>query len=603
MKRLGPVLPGLSCLFLIACGGGGGGGSGMNGGGDGIPAAPANVVATLDDGRNTVSWDPVSGATSYNLFWSTNAGVTRNNGDRIIVTNSSQSHTGLVNGTTYFYVVTAVDTTGESVESMEVSATPEDGLGSFDPLFDDQWHLLNTGQEGGTAGMDLNVTAVWSMGLRGEGIRIAVVDDGLEIDHEDLATNIATGLSHNYIDDGNNPVTGKHGTAVAGTIAARDFNDLGLRGVAPRANLVGYNLIQALTLSNEADAMTRDMENVHVSNNSWGAPDDADLHASSLLWRDAIVTGLIQGRNGLGILYVWAAGNGARIGDNSNYDGYANNRGVVAVCAVDDDGNHAAYSEAGANLWVCGPSRSDVNVGHGISTTDNDGASGFNVSGAPNYTNLGYSKLFTGTSAATPGVSGVIALMLQANPALGWRDVRLILAQTAQKNDPSHEDWFTNGAGHDINHIYGFGMVDANAAVAVAFAWNNVGAEEAHEETALPSLAIPDNDPSGVEDTIAIVGSGLSNIEYVEVTFSAADHTFSGDLEITLNNNTTGTVSRLAEVHNCPGLVCTPHDDWVFGTARHLGEVADGSWTLKVADKAVLDVGTFQSWGVKFYGR
>lgn len=601
MKRFGLALPGLFSLFLMACGGGSGG-SGPSGNG-GETAAPVNVVANFGDGRNTLSWDTASGATSYNLIWSTTAGVTKNNGSRIAGVASPQSHTGLVNGITYFYVVTAVNMAGESVVSTEVSATPQDGPGSFDPFFDDQWHILNLGQEGGTAGEDLNVGPVWSMGLRGEGIRIAVVDDGLEIDHEDLATNIATGLSHNYLDDGTNPATGKHGTAVAGTIAARDLNDLGVRGIAPRANLVGYNLLQTPTVSNEADAMTRDMVHVHVSNNSWGAPDDADLHASTLLWRDAVIKGLNQGRNGLGILYVWAAGNGGQIGDNSNYDGYANFRGVVAVCAVDDDGNHAVYSEAGANVWVCAPSRSDVNVGHGISTTDNAGAGGFNATGAPNYADLGYSKLFTGTSAATPAVSSVVALMLQANPTLGWRDVRLILAQTARKNDPSHFDWFTNGAGHDINHVYGFGVVDAGAAVATALDWSNVGAEVTYQDLASPALAIPDNTQTGVSDTIVVGGSGLSNIEYVEVTFTASDHTFAGDLEITLTNNTTGTVSRLAEVHTCPGFACTPHDSWVFGTGRHLDEAADGVWTLMVADKAALDEGTFQTWGLKFYGR
>lgn len=594
MKQCSHALLSLLCLFLVACGGGDAAE---------VPAAPGNVVAAPGDGLNTLSWAPVPGATSFNLIWSTTTGVTRSNGNRISSVTSPLSHTGLVNGTTYFYVVTAVNASGESVESMEVSATPQDGPGSFDPFFTDQWHILNTGQEGGTAGEDLNVSPVWSMALRGEGIRIAVVDDGLEINHEDLATNIATGLSHNYLDGSTDPAIGRHGTAIAGVIAARDFNDLGLRGVAPRANLVGYNLVKALTVSNEADAMTRDMVDVHVSNNSWGAPDDADLHDSSLPWRNAITTGLSQGRNGLGILYVWAAGNGDQIGDNSNYDGYANNRGVVAVCAVDDDGNHAVYSEAGANLWVCAPSRSNVNIGHGISTTDNAGSAGFNISGTPNYTNLSYSKLFTGTSAATPSVSGVIALMIQANPALGWRDVRLILAQTARKNDPLHPDWVTNGAGHDINHSYGFGMVDAGAAVTAALGWSNVAAEMTHQAAASPSLAIPDDDPAGVSDTLAIGGSAISNIEYIEITFSAADHTFAGDLEITLTNDTTGTVSQLSGVRLCPGLACTPYNGWVFGSARHLGEAADGNWTLKVADNAALDVGTFQSWELKFYGR
>ena len=116
-------------------------------------------------------------------------------------------------------------------------------------------------------------------------------------------------------------------------------------------------------------------------------------------------------------------------------------------------------------------------------------------------------------------------------------------------------------------------------------------------------MGCPDDDAAGVSDTLTVAGSGLSNIEYIEITFSAADHTFAGDLEITLTNNTTGTVSRLAEVHSCPGLACTPHNGWVFGSARHLGEAADGNWILTVADKVPLDVGTFQSWGLKFYGR
>ncbi|MDH3310355.1 MAG: hypothetical protein OEM95_06700, partial [Gammaproteobacteria bacterium] len=78
-------------------------------------------------------------------------------------------------------------------------------LGTMDPLFGDEWHLLNIGQEGGIPGEDINVIPVWNSGLRGEGIRIAVVDDGLEIAHEDLTANIATGLSHNYLDGGSNP--------------------------------------------------------------------------------------------------------------------------------------------------------------------------------------------------------------------------------------------------------------------------------------------------------------------------------------------------------------------------------------------------------------
>jgi kexin len=289
--------------------------------------------------------------------------------------------------------------------------------------------------------------------------------------------------------------------------------------------------------------------------------------------------------------------------DNSNYDGYANNRGVMAVCAVGDDGQRALYSEAGANLWVCAPSQEIASGGHGISTTDETGTKGYNTGTLPDYADLNYTKTFSGTSGAAPQVSGVAALMLQANPNLGWRDVRLILAQTARQSDVSDTDWTTNGAGVWINHKYGFGVVDAQAAVTAASAWSNVGPQVIHETPAgSPQQAIPDNDPAGVSHTMDVTGSGITSIEFIEVTFTAADHPFPGDLEVVLTNVATGTVSRLAEARDC--LNCTtPYDAWVFGSVRHLGETVDGAWILTVADRVAADTGTFQSWSLRFYGR
>ena len=574
-----------------------------------LPAPPTNVVSAPGDGENRLTWDTVAGATSYNLYWSTSPGVSRSSGQRIAgIASPNMMHSGLVNGTIYYYVVTALNAAGESTESMEVSAEPMDGPGTMDPLFGDEWHLLNTGQAGGIAGEDIDVIPVWNGGLRGEGIRVAVVDDGLEIAHEDLAANIATGLSHNYLDGGNDPTCPaahpfcRHGTAVAGMIGARDLNDLGVRGAAPRANLVGYNLLQNLTDSNEADAMVRGSPDVDVSNNSWGPPDDGDLHPSPLPWRDAVNTGLAQGREGRGTIYVWAAGNGALANDNSNYDGYANYRGVIAVCAVGDNGQRASYSEAGANLWVCAPSEEVASGGHGLSTTDETGANGYNTGLLPDYADVDYTNTFSGTSGAAPEVSGVVALMLQANPNLGWRDVRLILAQTARHNDPADSDWSLNGAGYWVNHKYGFGVVDAQAAVMAASGWTNVGPQKVYSTPlASPQLPIPDNNSVGVSDTINVSGSGISSIEYVEITFSAADHPYPGDLEVVLTHLDTGATSRLAEARDC--LICTTrYDGWVFGSSRHLGESADGAWTLHVADRVAVDTGTFQSWSLTFYG-
>ncbi len=502
-----------------------------------------------------------------------------------------------------------------------------------DPLYGDQWHLKNIGQLGGLTGQDLNVEPAWQVcgagaTCRGEGVRIAVVDDGLEIAHEDLTANVAAGFSYNYVTGSTDPTNdptdadSNHGTAVAGIVAARDLNGLGVRGVAPRANLVGYNLLQNFTTNNVTNAMTRDAEAVSVNTNSWGAPDgNGNLWPSDLTWRSAINTGLTTGRSGRGIVYTWAAGNGATGStpcpacvDNTNYDGQANNRGVMAVGAVTNQGTKSSYSERGANLWVSAPGGESCNT-HAITTTDRSGELGSNAAaaGATDYANRSYSKCMNGTSSATPMVAGVAALMLQANPNLGWRDVRVILAETARVNDnpasPINPEWTTNGAGYYINHNYGFGVVDANAAVARAKTWTpNLGTEKTFSSSSgsLTNSDIPDNNSTGVSHTITVSGSGITKIEFVEITFTATSTSaiYSGDLQVTLTH-TVGTtvtaISRLAETHTCAN-PCTPYNAWVFGSARHLGEPADGAWRLNVQDLGLGDTGTFQSWSLKFYG-
>jgi kexin len=214
---------------------------------------------------------------------------------------------------------------------------------------------------------------------------------------------------------------------------------------------------------------------------------------------------------------------------------------------------------------------------------------------------LNYTNTFNGTSSATPLASGVVALIEQANPNLTWRDVRYVLANSARMNDPTDADWTVNGAGYHVNHKYGFGVVDAGAAVALAPTWVNVPALiTLTTPTDHANLAIPDNDPVGVTSSIVVAGSGIQNIEHVEITFDAADHTFSGDLQIVLTAPS-GTQSVLAETHDCPQ-GASPYVNWVFGSVRHLDEPADGTWTLNVSDRAAGDTGTFRYWSLKFRG-
>ena len=335
------------------------------------------------------------------------------------------------------------------------------------------------------------------------------------------------------------------------------------------------------------------------------------------LFGTAIEHGLKFGRNGRGTVYVWAAGNGATGNpdcptciDISNYDGLANYRGVIAVAAVDDHGKSTSYSERGANVWISAPAGKFCDT-HTITTTDSSGDAGNNTAATAadrsDYANTNYTKCMSGTSAATPGVAGVIALMLEANPALGWRDVRLILAETARNTDPARQGWVTSAKSpfYHFHLDYGFGVVDAKAAVTRALTWVNVGPEITYTTVvAKPKLAIPDNSRIGVSHTIKVADSGITDIEFIDIAFTAADHQFSGELEVTLTSPS-GTVSLLAEKHVCNNDIdpCTPYDRWVFGSARHLGEAANGNWTLTVNDLAKNDVGTFQSWALQFYGR
>ena len=469
-----------------------------------------------------------------------------------------------------------------------------------DPLYGCQWGLDNTGQLRGTSGQDIRVEEAWAAGHLGAGVTVAVVDDGLHHPHEDLRPNADTARNHDYT--GLGEVAGffsDHGTPVAGIIAARD-NGLGVRGVAPRATIYGFNLLRRFTEVNRLHAATHEMATTAIYNNSWGWPDGPGLDFASDLWEMAVERGISEGYGGKGVFYVWAGGNGALEGDNSNFEEFTNHYGVTAVCAVNDLGRRSAYSEEGANLWVCGPSSDGSQRRPGIATTA---------------TYNRYTATFGGTSAATPVVSGVAALVRGANPSLTWRDVKLILAASAHKNDPSNPGWTTGARKYGstsqryaFNHEYGFGVVDAKAAVDLATSWTNLPAlTEETQASADTDLAIPDLPLSGTPVTVTssiTIGSEVQFIEFVEIN-TTFDHPSFRDLEITLTSPS-GAVSTLA-VPLAPERVLLEglfplKGSFRFGSARHLGENPTGTWTLRLTDRTPGNPGTLESWSLTVYG-
>jgi len=491
-----------------------------------------------------------------------------------------------------------------------------------DPLFPSQWHLRNIGQHGGRAGQDINVASVWEETVAGVPLRgsctagfgdddqvIAIADDGLETAHPDLAANIVAGRSYDWADGDTDPSPSRaaedqqrHGTACAGVAAARGYNGFGVTGVAPSAGLVGYRfLIDGVDSDvSEAQALAAlfpdplNREVVDICSCSWGPTDDRHLEAPGPLTQAALLDGVTNGRGGKGIVYVWAAGNGRAEDDNVNYDGYANSRYTLAVGASTATGRIASYSEDGAPLRVVAPSSGGgADTSRDITTTDQTGPAG--------YASGDYCSAFGGTSAAAPMVSGVVALMLQANPQLTWRDVQVILCTTARKINPGHDDWTTNAAGHHINHTYGFGLVDTAAAVAAAQTWQPLGAETTLEASATPNSAIPDASAAGVTSSITL-GAERPRLplEYVDGIINAP-HTFWHDLEVTLIAPS-GTESILSTVASPSGSAGAGLEGWRFGSARHLGESSCGTWRLRVRDLQRGDTGRLVKWTLRLYG-
>ena len=560
-----------------------------------IAAAPVSLTATVSNGEGT----EVPAFILGRGYWEGN-----------MVTHLAFELVAFLPAGTYVIQVTneAGATGGRYVLHVGVSEDDQrlhDRCSAFatslgDPLSGCQWHLSNTGAvRAGGARKDINVANAW-LTTKGEGVTVAVVDGGLDSGHADLRDNVLVSRNHNYLGTGDiRNLTNDHGTKVAGLIAARD-NGVGMVGVAPRATIYAYNLValferDGFNQAKAADAATRHVAKTAVSNNSWGELSDGRPKFAGAVWEQAIERGLTEGFGGKGTTYVWAGGNGGDA-DYSNLDERLSHYGVIAACSVNYNDVRATLSEKGSNLWVCAPSNDGALSLPQIATTSSRG---------------GYTDTFGGTSAAAAIVSGVAALVRAANLDLTWRDVKLILAASARKNDAGNPGWQvgatkyrsdTDTEHYWFNHQYGFGTVDAGAAVALAGSWTNVPALRTMTLTSADTdLNLPDL--GTVTTRVTAESDYVEFVEFIAVKIDI-DHDGFRDLRIELTSPSAAVSVFTTETFfaNPLGPSRALRRSLRLGSARHLGEHPAGTWSMSIRDHYAPDDGTLKSWSMTVYG-
>lgn len=337
------------------------------------------------------------------------------------------------------------------------------------PMFADRfWHLR-----------DIDAFAAWQITTGSPDIAIAVIDDGVDVDHQAFA---GRSLYHyNAIDKSNNPrppadavESNLHGTACAGLALGAAMQAIGTSGVAPGCRLMAVRLLERVIPSAAQQAINqaltgqdklavsralsvvqpyREAKSIQwaadsgadVISNSWGPPDGKAKYGNTYPMDDitqlAVAHAVEKGRSGKGCVICWAAGNGD---ETISVDGYASHPDVLAVAACTSDGKRAPYSDYGPEVGIAAPGGG---YSEGLLTTVSVDLSG----------HVNYRHDFNGTSAATPIVAGVAALLLSRYPNLTRGEVIDILKTTADKIDVEGGSY--DEAGH--SDYYGYGRINA----------------------------------------------------------------------------------------------------------------------------------------------
>ncbi|XP_004591833.2 proprotein convertase subtilisin/kexin type 5 isoform X2 [Ochotona princeps] len=470
-----------------------------------------------------------------------------------------------------------------------------------DPKWPSMWYM-HCSDNTHPCQSDMNIEGAWKRGYTGKNIVVTILDDGIERTHPDLMQNYdalaSCDVNGNDLDpmpryDASNE--NKHGTRCAGEVAAAANNSHCTVGIAFNAKIGGVRMLDGdVTDMVEAKSVSYNPQHVHIYSASWGPDDDGKtVDGPAPLTRQAFENGVRMGRRGLGSVFVWASGNGGRSKDHCSCDGYTNSIYTISISSTAESGKKPWYLEECSSTLATTYS-SGESYDKKIITTD------LRQRCTDNH---------TGTSASAPMAAGIIALALEANPFLTWRDVQHVIVRTSRAGHLNANDWKTNAAGFKVSHLYGFGLMDAEAMVMEAEKWTTVPQQhvcvestDRHIKTIRPNSAVRSiYKASGCSDN---PNHHVNYLEHVVVRITIT-HPRRGDLAIYLTSPS-GTRSQLLANrlfdHSMEGF-----KNWEFMTIHCWGERAAGDWVLEVYDtpsqlRNFKTPGKLKEWSLVLYG-
>ncbi|KAG7499791.1 proprotein convertase subtilisin/kexin type 5-like [Solea senegalensis] len=469
-----------------------------------------------------------------------------------------------------------------------------------DPVWSSLWYIHCSDESKGCLS-HMNIAAAWDRGYTGKGVVVSVLDDGIEREHPELKPNYDPLASYDVNGQDRDPsphysrtADNYHGTQCAGIVVAASNNSQCTVGVSFHARIGGVRMLDGdVTDITEAQSLSFKPEYIHIYLASWGPVDDGvTLEGPGPLSQIALQNGIKSGRHGRGSVFVWASGNGGRKGDHCSCDGYSNSIYTISISSSTWRGRQPGHLEQCTSILATAYTGGE---GEGMVTLGPRQSCRW----APQ-----------GTSFSSSMAAGVIALTLEANPLLTWRDVQHIIVRTSKAYHLVAPDWHMNGAGFTVSHLYGFGLLDAESMVREAERWKQVPPQHecVKEAPVQQSRSIhPGSVLTSVYGTTGCSAKPQQRVVYVEhvVVRVTITHSRRGDLSITLTSPS-GTVSQL--------LANRPLDDstegfqnWELMTTHCWGERSAGKWVLKIKDtpsqqRDNAELGRLKEWSLVIYG-